>query len=276
MKSPSVIVARRSALFALGLGLLITSLPGQQAPRLSVLTYNIHIGTGMDKKLDLARTAAVIKSAAPDLVALQEVDRRTRRTGGVDQAIELARLTGMHPIFGKALDLEGIDQNGGDYGNAILSRFPIRRSQNRALPNTPKFEPRAVLEIEIDWPHPNGARIPLRFFATHFDVGSEPDRIASAKALNELAGLDPDVPAILAGDLNSVPASEPLKLLAKQWAVASGADEIATSPANAPRRQIDYILFRPARAWRVIDIKALDEAVASDHRPVLAVLEYAH
>src|ERR1035441_3898455 len=108
---------------------LSIGLQAQPAGRLVVLTYNIQIGTGMDKKVDLARTAAVIRSVAPDLVALEEVDHKSRRTAGVLQDVELARPTGMHLIFGKASDREGIDQNGGDYGNAILSRFPIKSSQ---------------------------------------------------------------------------------------------------------------------------------------------------
>jgi endonuclease/exonuclease/phosphatase family metal-dependent hydrolase len=46
-------------------------------------------------------------------------------------------------------------------------------------------------------------------------------------------------------------------------------------PVRTPLRQIDYVLFRPATAWKVIDVRVLDEAVASDHRPLLAVLELA-
>src|SRR5687768_15481548 len=74
--------------------------------RLRVLTYNIHHGEGVDGRLDLERIARVITAEEPDLVALQEVDVKTRRTGGVDQAAELARLTGMHFAFGKAIDYE--------------------------------------------------------------------------------------------------------------------------------------------------------------------------
>jgi endonuclease/exonuclease/phosphatase family metal-dependent hydrolase len=264
----------KSLLFILGAALpsLSIGLQAQPAGRLAVLTYNIQIGTGMDKKVDLARTAAVIRSVAADLVALEEVDHKSRRTAGVLQDVELARLTGMHLIFGKASDREGIDQDGGDYGNAILSRFPIKSSQNRALPNTPGVERRAVLEVEIDWPRPSGASLPLRFLAAHFDNASEADRVASAKMLNDLATSRPNMPTIFAGDLNSAPDAEPVKILSQQWSLTSG--ELSTYPANAPRRQIDYVFFRPARAWKVVEVKVADEAMASDHRPVLAILEY--
>ena len=60
-----------------------------------ILTYNIHHGEGLDGRIDLPRIAAVIAAQRPDLVALQEVDRNARRSGGVDQAAELGRLTGL-------------------------------------------------------------------------------------------------------------------------------------------------------------------------------------
>ena len=94
---------------------------------LRVLTYNIHIGKGLDGKLDLERIARVIRDSKADVVALQEVDVKTRRTENVDQAAELARLTNMHVHFGKAMD-----HDGGAYGVAILSRFELSEKIGRA------------------------------------------------------------------------------------------------------------------------------------------------
>ena len=121
------------------------------APILRVLTYNIHHGEGLDGRLDLARTAAIVSGADPDLVALQEVDRGTRRTGGQDQVAELERLTGMHAVFGKAMDYQG-----GAYGVAVLSRSPIRRISNRRLPGSPDREPRTALSVDVDARAPVG------------------------------------------------------------------------------------------------------------------------
>src|SRR5687768_6315860 len=98
--------------------LLIASaaIPADETPRVvRVLTYNIHHGEGTDRRFDLERLAAVIKSVNPDLVGLQEVDEKTARSNGVDQAARLGELTGMHAIFGKAMDYQG-----GAYGLAIL------------------------------------------------------------------------------------------------------------------------------------------------------------
>ena len=251
--------------------LCVLRAPAQAPRRLTVLTYNIQIGMGMDKKTDLARTAAAIRAVSPDIVAVQEVDRQARRTAGVDQAAELARMTGMRMLFGKASEREGSGAAPGDYGIAILTRLPIRSHRNRPLPLTPGFEARTVLEAELAWPE--GSREGLRFFATHFDNASREDRAASAKMLVQLAEAQPDTPAVLGGDLNSMPGSEPLQILGAAWQLAGAGRELPTFPAGQPRRQIDYIFYRPANRWRVVEVRVADEPLASDHRPVLAVLE---
>lgn len=233
--------------------------------RLRVLTYNIHHGEGIDGRLDLERIARVIRSAEPDLVALQEVDNRTTRTGQVDQPAELARLTGMHVAFGGNLDYQG-----GKYGNAVLSRYPIARQRNHLLPRLDEGEQRGVLEVEIELPrgHPR-----LLLLATHLDHRrGDRERIASAKVIKELIGKAADRPAILAGDLNDVPQSPTLAEFSKLWQ-NSNKEPLPTIPVREPGRQIDYVLFRPAERWKVIETRVLDEPVASDHRPLLAILE---
>lgn len=257
---------RRLAI-ALALSLIASPALAQQAdsPRLRVLSYNIHHGEGVDGRLDLKRIAGVIRAARPDVVALQEVDRKAQRTGGVDQSAELARLTEMHMAFGGNIELPG-----GDYGNAVLSRLPIRRHENHKLPCFDNGEQRGVLEVEIDWP---GHSQPLLFFATHLDhrrPGEE--RLASAKAINELVARRLERPALLAGDLNDVPTSPVLAEFDKQWHRTSE-QTLPTIPVSKPARQIDFILYRPQGSWRVLECRVLDEAVASDHRAIFAVLE---
>src|ERR1044071_7467187 len=83
---------------------------------LRIMTYNIHVGVGMDKKLDLQRIADVINKEKPDLVGLQEVDRGVTRTEGKDEIAELAGFTSMSYAFAHNLDYQG-----GQYGVAILS-----------------------------------------------------------------------------------------------------------------------------------------------------------
>jgi endonuclease/exonuclease/phosphatase family metal-dependent hydrolase len=226
---------------------------------LRVLSYNIHHGEGMDGVLDLERIAGVIRSVSPDLVALQEVDVRTQRTGGVDQALELARLTGMHVVFGP-----GMPHQGGLYGNALLSRWPAAALRNHALPVSPKREPRAILEVGFE--HPFVAQV----MATHLDI-TRPDRMSAVERLATIAPAAEGVASIFMGDLNDTPDSPVLEgLRAQGWVPAV---EGLTIPVKGPKRQIDFILVRPAGRWRVVEGRVLEEEVASDHRPIFVVLE---
>jgi endonuclease/exonuclease/phosphatase family metal-dependent hydrolase len=234
--------------------------------RLRVLTYNIHHGEGVDGKLDLERIAGVIRAARPDLVALQEVDRRARRTSGVDQSAELARLTGMHVAFGRNVPLEG-----GEYGNAVLSRRPIKSQKNHSLPSLGPGEKRGLLAVELEL----AVGKPLLFLSTHLDHRpAEHERELSAEAINTIVANQPTKLAILAGDLNAIPTGSTLAIFKKSWMMAN-AEPLATSPAVSPRRQIDYVLLRPKGTWKVVDVQVLDESIASDHRPLLAILELA-
>lgn len=255
-------------LAALGIA-FVTLLQIAVAPapqRLRVLSYNIHHAEGVDGKLDLERIAGVIRAAKPDLVALQEVDRKARRTDGVDQPAELARLTGMHVAFGRNIPLEG-----GEYGNAVLSRLPIKSHKNHPLPALGPGEKRGLLAVELEL----AGGTPLLFLSTHLDHRpAEHERESSAEAINTIVAESPSKLALLAGDLNAIPTSKTLAIFKRSWTVAN-AEPLATSPGVNPRRQIDYILLRPASTWKVIEVKALDEAVASDHRPLLATLELA-
>lgn len=232
---------------------------------LRVLSYNIHHCQGVDGKFDIERIAKVIESAKPDLVALQEVDQKTARSYGIDQPSELARLTKMKVVFGHNIDFES-----GRYGNAVLSKLPILQSKNHLLPNFADGEQRGVLEVELAIPLSTEK---LLLFDTHFDHRKDDrERVASAQKVNQLVENRDKNLAILAGDLNDTIGSDALKVLDKQWKRANQEAE-PTIPVAKPARQIDFILTRPADRWKVVEVKVLDEAVASDHRAILAVFQ---
>ena len=244
------------------------ALPVDATPRVvRVLTYNIHHGEGTDRRFDLERLAAVIKSVNPDLVGLQEVDDKTARSNGVDQTARLGELTGLRAIFGKAMDYQG-----GAYGLAILSRWPIVESRTHPLPAPTGVEPRTVLEARILAGAPAKEIV---FLVTHLDHRADPEqRMNQAAKLREIFPPAKDaLPALLVGDLNATPESAVLNALLADWTDSAPGKPFATSPANVPRTKIDYILYRPAARWQVVETRALDEAVASDHRPVLTVFE---
>ncbi len=238
--------------------------------RLRVLTYNIHHGEGEDGVFDYNRLADIIKLAGPDLVALQEVDRATGRSSGVDQAAKLGELTGMYHYFAEAMPYDG-----GGYGEAILSKTPIQPelADTIALRAERNQEPRAVAVAEV---RPWGDDGPSIVFAgTHLCHQSAKTRLNQAKQINDELVLHPTRRGIIAGDFNFTEGTDAYNEIARRWtdtALIFG-DPQPTIPSDSPRRRIDFVFARPAGAWDVIDVQVLDEPVASDHAPVLVVLD---
>lgn len=251
---------------------LILSVPGfsqaskgkQNPVRLKVLTFNIYHGATMKGDFDLDLIASVIKKLDPDLVALQEVDFKTNRAKKMDLVTELGIRTGMAPLFGKAMPYDG-----GEYGEGILSKFSFRSTQVHQLPFTKGHEPRAALEVVVELK--NGALI--SFIGTHLDhEAGSPDRVLQAKQLNELLR-SIHHPALLAGDLNALPDSEPIQILTQEWTLSAGDNFLPTFPSSGPEKKIDYIMYSPAKRWKVLETMVPDEKVASDHNPYFAILE---
>ena len=256
----------RLATLALLVGLLAAGRTAAEEPlRLRVLSYNIHHGEGVDGRLDLRRIAEVIRAAEPDLVALQEVDRRVLRSWLADQPALLAKWTGMQARFERNIAIHG-----GDYGNAVLSALPIVKHRNHHLPVVDGGEQRGVLDVLLRLPEERGT---LRLLATHLDYrAADEERLAAVKAIAKLVAESPDTPALLVGDLNALPDSAVLKQFNQRWTPASR-EPLPTVGSPNPDHQIDYVLSRPADRWKVVEVRVLDEPVASDHRPLLAVLE---
>lgn len=229
-----------------------------------VVSYNIRHGRGSDDRVDLQRTAAVLRVLDPDVVALQEVDEGVTRSGGEDQAARLGELLGMHHVFGAFMDYQG-----GRYGMAVLSRCAIRRVEAVPLPDG--NEPRVALAVELE--RPSGDGEPLTVVNVHFDwVQDDGYRYAQARELarylDGLAG-----PLILIGDFNDHPDSRTLGLFrGRALEAAKPAARRATFPAHAPAREIDYLFVAPAGAWEIAEVDVIPETAASDHRPVLAEL----
>ena len=234
---------------------------GAETPRpIKVLSWNLHHGAGADGKIDLARIADFIRKQNADVVALQEIDNQCARSGNIDQAAELARLTGLHGAFGAAMPYDG-----GHYGQAILSKHPIAKTEVVRLPGS--GEPRIGLVAEIRIPHG-----PLTFVSTHLHHRSAEDRLAQAKELFATFEKITE-PIVVAGDLNAVPGSPPLVLFTEPWFHVKKQAPAATCPADHPKSEIDHFIARGLVQTQ--DAVVLEEAVSSDHRPIMAVLTVA-
>lgn len=226
-----------------------------------LMSYNVKNGEGMDGQRLYSRTAAVITLCRPDVVALQELDRGTKRVAGADVAEELARITGMKSVFARAIDF-----GGGEYGVGILSAQAPLRTKSVPLPG--REENRVLLMAEF------GKYI---FCCTHLSLTKE-DRLASVAiidaALREFSE-GCRKPVYIAGDWNDTPDSETLSRFRERFSILSDTDAY-TFPADKPARTIDYIAIwkgnrfgvrrKPSCAFTPAD------SLASDHRPVVVGL----
>ena len=239
------------------------------APDVRVLVYNIHAGKDAAGIDNLARVAALVRAARADIVLLQEVDRRTRRSGGVDQLSVLARTTGLAAAFGKTLDYDG-----GEYGIAILSRWPITAEAVTKLRVHPPqrraggvYEPRGAQRATIA--APTGT---ITVVNTHLDAS--PEDHYRRQELRTVLTVGRDASSLLVGgDFNATPESV-VQIEARRgglrdaWGECGSGDGL-TYPANAPVKRIDYLyLTGPATC----SVASVLESTASDHRPLLGVV----
>jgi endonuclease/exonuclease/phosphatase family metal-dependent hydrolase len=232
---------------------------------LRVLTFNIYHGATMNGDYNLDYIANVIRDADPDLVALQEVDFLTRRAKGYDLATELGWRLKMVPLFARAMYYDG-----GEYGEAILSKYSFVSTRNVPLPFTAAHEPRTAVEVVTVLPSGDT----IAFIGTHLDhTRDDTDRVLQAEMINEVF-IQNRFPSILAGDLNAVPGSVPIRILEEVWGSAYDRDSpVPTFPSGNPVKKIDYVMFRPVGRWKVISTEVIQDSVASDHCAYLVVLE---
>lgn len=252
----------RPARLAVLLAVPVLAWSAQAGTDLRVVSYNIKHGLGNDAVIDLERTAGVLRALRPDIVGLQEVDDRAARSGGVPQADRLGELLGMQHAFGGFMDFQG-----GAYGMGILTRHPIAATRSVPLPDG--NEPRIALAVDVRLP---GDRL-ITIVNVHFDwVRDDAFRYAQAAALATY--LDTlTTPYVLLGDFNDVPESRTLALFrSRATGAAKPVDDRFTFSSTEPSREIDFIFYAPSTTFATGEVRVIDEPVASDHRPVLAVL----
>ncbi len=227
--------------------------------QLRVLSYNIKHGRGNDQNVNLERTAQVIRRLNPDVVALQEVDMKVERSGKVDEPQALSLQTGLpYHKFGSFFAYQG-----GDYGMAILSRYPIGKTTNLRLPKGAEARTSLISEIEID------RKTKFTLADVHF-YSTEPERLAQAntllKRLNKRRTKD-DI--FIVGDFNSTPGTAVMKLFEKNWLVPDKGDDHFTFSAQEPDTEIDFAMTNRESKWTIQSIDVIEEPMASDHRPLV-------
>jgi len=227
-----------------------------------VMSYNIRHGEATNGVIDLDLTASVIGSANPDLVALQEVDNGTDRSGGINQAAYIAGQLGMNYRFGKAEDYQN-----GEFGVAILSRFPIVSDILFDLPDgsDSNSEHRVALEVQVDVPDIYGNTTTVSFVSTHLDQLSDDARVGQVNAIvNDLS--ERIHPVILCGDLNATAGSNSVQTLVDSGYLYQDRQLKSTFPATNAYKKIDFITIRTDSASMAsVPVFVGDNAEASDH-----------
>jgi endonuclease/exonuclease/phosphatase family metal-dependent hydrolase len=236
----------------------------------TVMTYNVHSCIGSDGLSSPLRIASVIAEREPDIVALQELDRGLERSGLSDQTGAIADDLMMQYHFHPSLEI-----GEGHYGNAILSRFPLRVIKGAELPTLPgrsDLEKRGALWVEVMIGEER-----VQVINTHLGLRHQ-ERLAQAEMLLSSEWLQhPDCrdPVILCGDLNVFPVSSVYKWLTgrlrdtqRRWRAER------TFPSVFPLFRLDYIMIsQEINVKQTTVIRDPLARIASDHLPLTAVLE---
>lgn len=225
---------------------------------LKLMSYNIKNANGMDNVCNFQRIANVINNTSPDVVAIQEVDSMTNRSGQKYVLGEIAERTQMHGYFAPAIDYDG-----GKYGIGLLTKQLPLRLQTLPLPG--REEARTLILAEF---------ADYIYCCTHMSL-TEEDRMKSLELVKAFTSSSTK-PLFLAGDMNAEPESGFIKELQKDFQILSNPKQ-HTFPAPDPKETIDYIatLKQNAKGFAVISAKVINEPMASDHRPILVELRTA-
>ena len=235
----------------------------EESSEVVVLSYNIHHANppSQPEVINLDTIAAIINNSKADIVGLQEVDVYTERSGKkLHMAKKLAEKAGFeYWYFSKSIDFQG-----GAYGTAILSKFPISDTITRKLPNPKNAEPRTLSLATI---HINN-ELELKIANTHLDYSDASNNFAQVSDIREMLSKE-NKPVIVTGDFNAVPKSSSMKYLLEVFNSSCKDTCDFTSSAQQPKNTIDYILYK-GNTIEILEYKVLKEEFASDHFPVKA------
>lgn len=229
--------------------------PGDAPLRLA--SWNVHRWIGRDGRRDVERAERVLRELAADVVALQEVDCRTRTARGCPPVEELAERLGYRLERGPTLH-----HADGTYGNALLSRLPFRRIDLLDL-TVPGREPRCALDVELAGPN-----APLRVVAAHLGLQMRERRFQVQRLVAAVDGAGPPL-VVVCGDMNEwVRGFGALLPLHRRFGRTAG---LRTFPSGRPLFPLDRIWVAPAERVRRLWVhRTAVSRDASDHLPICA------
>lgn len=231
---------------------------------LRVLTYNIFHGETTSGKIDMDLFAGIIKAENPDLVALQEVDINTNRSGRIDEVAQLSAKTGLTGYFAKARVFDG-----GDYGVAVLSKLPVEDFKVVPAYKTGTFgTAHAFAKVKID------ENKYIYFNSAHLSTTLEERSVQVRELVNYYNVVLKKEPLLICGDLNAQKADPEMQPFWVDFNVSDVELGNTFSTRTGMRSKIDFILYPKVGNWRVVSTKRICRPDASDHCAFLSVLEF--
>ena len=229
---------------------------------LSIMSYNIHHGQDADNKNKLEAMADLINLSNADIVGLQGVDSVCFRSGKVDQAKKLAELTGMQLGYVRHFAFDG-----GSYGMALLSKFPLSDLRNHRLPVISDDQEKTVAFLTANV----AVSSTLTFLVgvAHLDYRDANSRFRQANLIIDIYKKNTH-PGILTGDMNAEPDSREMSLLLNYFTDTQPVGP-NTFPSSNPIKKIDYVLVDKFQQINVVKKEVLT-VTHSDHLPVLTTI----
>jgi endonuclease/exonuclease/phosphatase family metal-dependent hydrolase len=231
-------------------------------PRLKVATYNIHCGIGRDGRFSETRVRDVLREIDADVIGLQEIDARPGPGTDSEQMEFLARRLGLTAVAGPT-----IVRHDGTYGNALLTRRPLRAVRSIDLTYY-RREPRRAIDADLEI---DGAVV--RVIVTHLGLLPRERRWQVKQLLGRLADERSDA-VVMCGDFNEwLGFGRPLRWLQAAFGRSPAA---RTFPARLPLLALDRIWVPRGAALLAADAHGSAKArAASDHLPYVADIRLA-
>ena len=238
--------------------------------KIRIATYNIHKCVGIDRRFSPERIAEVLQEIDADIIALQEVLCHRNADKREHQAEFIAEEIGMDFFLGENRRIQGAP-----YGNAVLTRLPVRHSQNFDI-SIQKREPRGCLLTEISL----GGNDHLQFFNVHlgtsfFERRRQVHKLLHAHVLEHARFTGK---RIVAGDFNEWTRGLTTKLFKTKFHTVDPKKHLGTTrtfPGILPVLHLDHIYFD--KNFRLADAfvhRSKAALVASDHLPIVAEFEF--
>lgn len=230
---------------------------------LRVMSMNMKEG-GKPANYDADVYSDFIRQYNPDVVVFQEMDNFTTRNGNKDLLSEMAVKLGMFPYFGKSFSY-----GGGDFGNAILSKYPFYNARTITANPSGSIEMRSCSWIDILMPDKRKVRVAV----THLDVSSDEQvRISTLAIINTNMLTNNELPTLLIGDFNVTPDSDTMNYAKFRWQdIGEGTGNTLTS--TSPTKRIDYVMGYP-KTWIRKSYETVCNPGLSDHCFIVADVEH--